>query len=353
MEKTNHNGSFDMKKKIWVDLINPSHPLFFRPLINELKDKYCINITLRERGETTKLAKQFGIKGKIIGKDYEHPIKKSLSIFFRTIKLSYILTKFDCAISFENPMSVAISKLRGRKSILLLDNDIKYQIKGNKTQNIESKIKSKADYIVVPKVCEAGFKHYFDENKIFTYTGYKEDFYIADYKPDKDIKKMIPFDRFVIIRSEAMYSFYVDGTKSLVSELFKKFKDAGIHIVYLPRDKSDIRVEGDKNIFVPDEPINGLDLINLSDAVLTGSGTMAREAAIMGKPAVSFFPNKTLLSVDQQLINEKKMFHSRDSEKIVEYCISKIKNKQNNTTYQNKSKEVKKEILEIITKLIQ
>ena len=41
-------------------------------------------------------------------------------------------------------------------------------------------------------------------------------------------------------------------------------------------------------IFVPEGPLNGLDVC-YSDAVLTGAGTFAREAAILGTPAISFF----------------------------------------------------------------
>ena len=35
--------------------------------------------------------------------------------------MSYTIKRFDYSISFENPMSVFVSKLRNKKSILLLD----------------------------------------------------------------------------------------------------------------------------------------------------------------------------------------------------------------------------------------
>ena len=64
------------------------------------------------------------------------------------------------------------------------------------------------------------------------------------------------------------------------------------------------------NIFIPVKPMNGLDLCYHAEAVLTGSGTLAREAACLGVPAVSFYPS-SLLAVDKSLIDKGWVFHSR------------------------------------------
>lgn len=327
-------------------MINPSHPLFFKPVVGELSRSNEVNISLRERGETTKLAKQFGLNGKIIGEDYENPIKKTLSIGIRTLQLVSNIEKFDVALSFENPMSVAASKFRFKKSILMLDNDLKYKIKGNFIQSIESRIKSSADQFIIPSCCENTFSTNFKKSRITTYDGYKEDIYIADYKPDKDFLNKIPFKDYFVIRPEAMASFYVESKESLVSDLLERFKKNGQNVVLLPRDKSDSKYNSDEGIHIPDEPLNGLDLIHYSDGVLTGSGTMAREAAVMGKPAVSFFPNRSLLSVDQDLIENEKMIHSREVEEIINYLGSTHSNNRRN------SSKIKKEVLSILFDII-
>jgi len=340
-----------MKKEIWIDIINPSHPLFFHPLINELQKKYTITITLRNRGETVKLAEQFGLHGRIYGRDYENPIKKMLSIVNRTFSMSYTLKRFDYSISFENPMSVSISKLRGMKSILLLDNDLKYKNKYIFFQNLESKIKLLADMIIIPRACEQTLHNHCKENKLKIYDGYKEDFYIADYSPDETVVDRLPFEEYVIIRGEASNSFYVNKKQSILPQLFDLFTKENINILFLPRDHSDFNYPETENIFTLKEPINGLDLIFYSNAVLTGSGTMAREAACMGKTALSFYPSNELLSVDTQLINEGKIFHSRDPTEIVEYVISNFRKKR--TLKLERSKKVKKEILTIINACIE
>ena len=340
-----------MQKEIWIDMINPSHPLFFHPLVSELKKDYNITITLRNRGETIKLAEFFGLDGIVYGRDFEEPIKKILSMINRTIILSCSVKHFDYSISFENPMSVFISKLRNQKSILLLDNDVKYKAGNIFFQSLESKIKLFANTIIIPQACEETFRTYRQKNELKIYNGYKEDFYIADYQPDETVLKKLPFQDYIIIRGEAPNSFYVNKTPSILPQLFKLFTKENINILFLPRDKSDYMYPETEKISILKEPINGLDLIYFSNVVLTGSGTMAREAACMGKPAVSFYPSHELLSVDAQLIKEGKIFHSRDPKEIVEYVLANFSKKR--TLDLERSKKVKKEILKIIKACIE
>lgn len=305
--------------RIWVDMINPSHPLFFKPVVKFLKKEHEMIISLRERGETVKLARRFNIDGFTLGRDHENPYRKTISIITRTIGLYLKLQKFDTGISFENPMSVMVSKMRFKPCILMLDNDLKYKIKGNLIQTVESKLKNTATKIIVPRACERTFGNKLDESRIEYFDGYKEDIYVADYEPDPDFMKNIPFEDYYIIRPEALASFYVSGKQSIVPNIIKRFERDGKNVILLLRDRSERKLLKGDNVFVPLEPLNGLDLIYHSAGVLTGSGTMAREAAVMGKNAVSFFPESELLSVDQDLIDKGRMIHSRDVNVISEY----------------------------------
>ena len=46
---------------------------------------------------------------------------------------------------------------------------------------------------------------------------------------------------------------------------------------------------------------------------------MAREAACLGVPSVSFFAGAHLLTVDQSLVDAGKMFYSRNVEQIMQF----------------------------------
>ncbi len=122
-------------------------------------------------------------------------------------------------------------------------------------------------------------------------------------------------------------------------------------MVYLPREKEDEKFASDfENVYVPDEALNGLDLCYNAKAVLTGSGTMAREAAVLGTPAVSFFPRDRLLAVDQDLVNRGKMLHSRDPQEIVGYVVDNW-NDQGELEYERASK-AKGKVIDIIDEIM-
>lgn len=311
------------RKQIWIDIINPSDVLFFNALMHDLTD--CqIAVTYRERAETVNLGHSFGIEGAIVGKDSTEPITKIFQMGFRTARLFRFINHFDCSMSFENGMSTLVSKMRGKTSFQFCDNDLKFIQKTSRYQDLEMKIKLLADYLIVPRVCSTAFKNHVDGGRLVTYDGYKEDVYIADYIPDPCFLESVPYKRFVVVRPEALDAFYVKEKRSIVPAILRGLVHEGVNVIYLPRTLADRRHADDSpQVFIPDSSLNGLDLCHYADAVLTGSGTMAREAACMGKRSVSFFPGEHLLSVDRQLVDDKRVFHSRDPDEIVAYGLEK------------------------------
>lgn len=329
---------------LWIDLINPSDVQFFKSLISDLSE-YNIHSTTRNRAETVELANHFNIHNQVIGTDYNGSFRKSVNMIYRTIDLAIRAPTFDASLSFENGMCTFASKLRGKSSILYCDNDLKFIQKKTSVQDLETKIKTLADYTIIPSACYNNFKKVVDDDKLRSFDGYKEDIYIADYKPDPNFLNELPFKKFIVIRPEALFSIYVKDMNSIVPELLAAFIKEGINVVYLPREGADVKHADGMDVFVPEKALNGLDLCYHADAVLTGSGTFAREAACMGTTSVSFFPSKLLLSVDQQLVDEGKIFHSRDVEEIVDYAMPQ--HKKNKKMDLERCKEVKREVMKV------
>ena len=334
---------------IWVDIINPSHALFFNSLMKEFDSEEII-YSVRDRAETIDLVNLFNLEGLIIGRDYRSKMKKSFNMIYRTLDLYFNIKKFDYAFSFENGMSILVSKLKKKKSILFCDNDLKFIQKKSSFQDLETKFKSLADTIIIPKACYEVFRENIQTEKLITFDGYKEDIYLADYKPDPNFMDQIPYDNYVVVRPEALGSFYIKEHKSIIKDILKLFLKEHVNIIYLPREKEDVLYTKNLDLYIPEKGLNGLDLCYHSDGVLTGSGTMAREAACMNKTAVSFFPSNKMLSVDEKLMLEGKMFHSRDPEKILKYVLSK--NKKYGEMDLERCKIVRDEIVKIIKDII-
>lgn len=327
--------------KICYGIKNSHEPLFFKSFLNYFKDKgYEQHIIARDYIEVVPLLKQLGLPYKLIGKHYGgNKFLKLYGALSNVVKIALFAPKFDISITHANTYLIYASKLRGKKTITFTDNDLSFNL---------TSYNKLTDYLFVPtaisdqKLLDRGC----DMKKLYRYNGYKEDIYIANYTPDPNFPKLVPFNKFITIRAEAVQAHYVPkDTVSIVPQLFAAFRDKGINILFLPRYKSDRDYAlGFENVYMPDGPLNGLDVCYYSDAVLTGAGTFAREAAILNTPAVSFFPRNDLLSVDSKMIDEGIMIHSRDINEIVDYVTSNLSVTQKNLDL-NRSKAVHDEVM--------
>ncbi|HID71137.1 MAG TPA: DUF354 domain-containing protein, partial [Thermoplasmata archaeon] len=71
--------------------------------------------------------------------------------------------------------------------------------------------------------------------------------------------------------------------------------------------------------------------------------------ACMGTPAVSFFPGERLLAVDQQMVEDGWIYHSRDPKEIVEYVVSSKKREVD----LSRSKRVQTEVFNILNGILE
>jgi predicted glycosyltransferase len=201
----------------------------------------------------------------------------------------------------------------------------------------------KSDHMMIPAFAET---HSFRARDIIRFNGFKEDIYVADFDAPS-CGNDIPFKDYVLLRPEAYKAYYLDSPeKSIVPEIMKLLLREGMNIVLLPRYPEEREKYGSMGgVFIPDRPVNGLCASFRARAVLTGSGTMGREAASMAVPSVSFFPGKKLLSVDREMINTGLLFHSRDPKEITNFVLSSRKSGKADLS---RSRRVKKEVISSI-----
>jgi predicted glycosyltransferase len=292
--------------------------------------------------ETISLLEQKNIDFKKIGKHGgKTKMGKLLAFAQRNLNLMINIPEFDISIS-SNYEAPQVSWLKKKISIVFDDNDIS-------PNWLYSKF---ANFIICPGAIDRGkmISQGIQPDKLITYSGYKEDIYIAGFKPDPEFPKKIPFKDFITLRPENLYASYVTkGSRSIIPELVRKLSEKGYNILYLPRyeiDRDYVRKQD--NIFIPGQPLNGLDVCYYSSAVLTGAGTFSREASLMGIPAVSFYAGNDFLSVDKHLMKEERIFFSRNPDEIVEFLSS---SKKSNPDFSN-SMKVRNEVFGIVDKII-
>ena len=328
--------------KIWIDITNTPHVNVLMPIIRHLEKNHELIFTARDFSETLPLLQKNGINPIVYG-NYKGKsrIKKVIGLFQRMWLLLVKLPSYDLALSLGGNYTSMISFLRRKKSIVFSDNDISFKFFSF----------TFGSYFIFPfyfKYEKIKKKYKLKNSQIKTFQGFKEDIYIADFVPDPDFKKQLPFENFITIRPENLKASYVPANSvTIVPELFEVFKNE--NILFLPRYEEEKEyAKGYKNIYYPPAPLNGLDVCYNTKAMLTGAGTFAREAALLGIPAVSFFPSEVFLTVDVVMQEMGIEFKSRNPQEIKEY----VDNAEKRDASLERSKQVKDEVLAIIDGII-
>ena len=95
-------------------------------------------------------------------------------------------------------------------------------------------------------------------------------------------------DRLIVVRNIEYYAMYSYGVKYEVNKILEKLTRYGT-VAFLPRYKEDLDKIGKiKNLHVIDKPVLAVELISSADMLVSSGGTMAREAALLGIPTISF-----------------------------------------------------------------
>jgi uncharacterized protein len=149
-------------------------------------------------------------------------------------------------------------------------------------------------------------------------------------------------DIVVTVRPPATEAHYYNQKSSKLFEIVIDYliQNSKVTIIMLPRTKAQEayikknwapQIEK-KKMKIPQKVLKGSDIIMISDMVISGGGTMIREAAAVGVPAYSFFCGK-MGAVDQDLVRKGKlnMIQSENDVQNKLKCIKKNELRINET----------------------
>lgn len=333
--------------RIWFDITNTPQVHFLLAIKNGLQSKGFPDfiVSARDFSETKKfLEMQTEISFKTIGKHEGRRLSgKAAGLYRRFLEIHRSIDEYDISISCGSESAICESYLRRKPSIAFGDNDLARQW----TYGFFVTYAFFPSCIPVQVLKRQGLNH----KKLYQYDGLKEHVYIAGFKPDNGFISTLPFNNYVVVRPENIMANYVQGksSASITPRLLKLLSDKGINILFLPRYTKDHEyAKGIKGVFIPENPVSGLDACYFSDGVFTGAGTFAREAACLGIPSFSFFMGPKLLAVDKMLIDGNAMFYSRDPGILVDIFMKSVKKSPD----LGKAKEVNHEVISKTIELI-
>jgi uncharacterized protein len=293
-------------KKYWIDLFNGPHVHFFQKV-----EKYIDNyiFTAREYKPIPDLINHYKINATIIGK---HGGKSNLSKLttssIRVIELAdYIINTNVTLLLHKHSVEAArVAWGFGIPSISYIDNELMVP------QNML--VCPLSNVLIAPVSIEQYILRAFTPShvSILQFDGVCELANVYNFKPDESVLSLLNLNTskpIIVIRGEPILAAY-HSKKSIVETLIKKIKSQipEAQIVWINR-------EGEVcNKVLP--IFDARSLCYFADIVLSGGGTMTREAALLGTNAISFFEN--ILAVDKYLINKKllRQFQGKDILKL-------------------------------------
>ena len=295
-------------KTIWIDLENSPHVPFFRPIAEELQRRGCtVLLTARDCFQVRELADLFGLKYHLVGHHYgKHKIAKVLGLGVRMLQMVpfALRNKPDLALSHGSRSQFLVSVALRIPMLTVAD-----------YEHVNWMGSLQRSWVVAPEVIpQAALRGLgYEDEKILRYPGIKEDVYVARFKPDDSSRKRLALgsdDLVILVRPPATEAHYHNPeSEKLLDAVFEAIsRHHNARVILLPRtpqQEADLRRQWQPlfengRILVPPQVMDGLDLIWCSDLVISGGGTMNREAAALGLPVYSIFRGK-IGAVDEYL----------------------------------------------------
>jgi predicted glycosyltransferase len=298
--------------KIWIDLENTPHIPFFRPIIRELrKQGHQVVLTARNGYQTCEMARFHGLDFQQVGRHYGRRLSaKAWGLLVRGLQLARFARHQEPALALNlgSRSQNLAAKLTGIPVVEIMDYE----------HTAESPFLESQWYLTPTAVCAAvhGGK---TSQRVRTYDGIKEDVYVPDFRPDASILDLLDLrgaNVVITARPPATEAHYHNPeAEELFARLIERaLRSPGTKTVLLPRNprqEADLRERfpqwfANPGLIVPDRVVDGLNLIWHSDLVVSGGGTMNREAAALGVPVYSVFRGP-IGAVDRHLCDQHRM----------------------------------------------
>ena len=280
------------KPKVWIDLDNTPHVPFFEPIIREFRARgYDVLCTARDAFQVCDLAKSRGVEFIQVGKHSgKNRIRKAVGLFHRAAQLLPLVyrEKPVLAISHGSRAQFIAANLLRIPSVLIED-----------YEHADYPPSMRPKWEIVPEaIGDEGL--FCPPDRARRYPGLKEHVYVRNFRPDSSVLTQLGLkDQHLVVtvRPPATEAHYHNARgESLFFELMAfLLNDPHVRIVLIPRNGKQAQWMrqnkpawfSNSRVVIPSGPVDGLNVIFHSDLVVSGGGTMNREASALGVPAYS------------------------------------------------------------------
>lgn len=266
--------------KVLFDVVHPAHVHFFKHVIRTLEARgHQTRVVAREKDVTTGLLDRLGIPYEVVGRSgKKNYVAQAAELLTRDAALMRIARDFKPdAIATRNPAGAQAGRFLGIPSVFDTDN--------GRSAGIHFWSAAPFAHIITTPRCldeDYGRRH-------VKYPGYKQSAYLHPhhFTPDPQVRAELgvaPGERFFIVRIVANVASHDGGESGISADanrtLIAKLRERGRVFITaegeLPAEHAGLRF--------PLPPDRLHDALAFADLLVSDSGTVAAEAAVLGTP---------------------------------------------------------------------
>lgn len=349
--------------KVWLDVLTPKQANFFAELQHRLNAKgYKILITTREYREVNELLELRNVKAVPVGRHGGGELKdKLLESSKRVSALAKVIDEQgpDVAISFSSPEAARVAYGLKIPHYCISDSPHAEAV-CRLTVPLSQKLFT--PWLIPIYVWK---KYGINPRDIVRYRALDPTVWLTGTKTDPKALDRLKLDVskpiFVVRTPEEFAAYLSDRSSSMqgtASEIIAKILDLagdGHQVVVLPRydDQGErFRKRFGSRITVPEHVIDSLPLMQAASVFIGGGGTMTAEAAILGVPAISYYPGEPTF-VDRFLMNYGLVDRLLDPGRIAQRAFALSKNHELREFYRKKSSRLVQSMEDPLRTIIQ
>ena len=298
--------------RVWIDVTNSPHVVFFRPLVELLRSRgNDVTISARDFAQTLELLDDAGLEHTVLGPPHGGAARvakiRAMGGRLRALRRFARKRRFDVALAHASHELPLAARSLGIPSAYAFDYEFALAQHGLGCRA--------ASRVVVPDVIPQARLDPLGARtrKVRRYAGLKEEYYLHGFVPDAEALRGLRLDRdrlLAVVRTPPEVSLYhLHGSPLFADVLQRLGADPGVQAVVLPRtpaQRAAVRELRLPSLVVPDRAVDALSLVALADIVVSAGGTMNREAVAFGTPVYTTFAG-SLGAVDERLIEEGRL----------------------------------------------
>jgi predicted glycosyltransferase len=286
--------------RFWIDIDNLPHVTVFHPVIAELEARgHTVELTVRDVAFSVERLADLGLPATVIGRSFGRAgWRKVLGTLGRAARLRAWLAGRGIALGLSHGSRSAVlaAAWAGVPCVTMYD-----------YEHVSTGLQERfADRILVPgALLDHGV--FAGRPRYEGYPGFKEQIYLGGFRPDPGFRASLEVPEtgiLVVLRPPAREAHYHNPRAEAVFQaVVRRLRAQPVHTRVLPRNPAELAelLPLETGYFrLLRRPVDGLQLVAAADLVISGGGTMNREAALLGTPVYSIFQGKRAL-LDEEL----------------------------------------------------